>query len=115
VKVRPVGRAPVSVTVGAGLPVVVTVKGVTGRGRATPTVAVVVGRLVKVGAVGGRTVRVKLWVADGATPLLEVMVNVYEGALPAGGVPASVAVPSWLSVRIAPEGRAPDSEIAATG
>lgn len=31
------------------------------------------------------------------------------------GVPASFAVPSWLSVKVTPPGRAPDSVIAALG
>ena len=34
---------------------------------------------------------------------------------PEVGVPASLAVPSWLSVNVTPAGRAPDSEIAALG
>ena len=81
-KVRPAGRVPVSLNVGAGLPVAVTVKE-----PAPPTVKVAWLALVKAGA--WLTVRVKLWVAAGLMPLLAVMVklNVYGPAPRLGGVP----------------------------
>ena len=72
VKVTPAGSVPlVRLRVGVGEPVVVTVKlpGV-------PLVKVVALALVKAGAAGaGLTVRVKLCVALGSTPLAAVMVS----------------------------------------
>jgi hypothetical protein len=61
VKVTPAGRVPVTLKVGAGVPVAVTVKV-----PAVPTVNVVVPALVIVG--GWLTVNVKLWVAFAPTP-----------------------------------------------
>ena len=63
--VTPLGNAPVSVRVGAGKPVAVTVKD-----PAAPTLNVVLFALVIAGA--WFTVRVKLCVALGGTPLLAV-------------------------------------------
>ena len=64
--------------VGAGKPVAVTVK--------VPAVpSVKVAWLAEVMAAAASTVRVKLWVALGLTPLAAVMVN--------GKVPLAVAVP----------------------
>lgn len=63
------------------------------------------GTPLKVVACGGRaTVRMKVWLAAGATPLAAVRVRAYEPAVPIVGVPASVAVPSPLSVSAAREG-----------
>ncbi len=63
---------------------------------------------------GGRgaalTTRLKLWVGGVPYPLLAVMVRGYELFDPAAGVPASVAVPSPLSVKVTPDGSAPDSD-----
>ena len=72
VKVTPAGRAPlVRLRVGVGEPAVVTVKL-----PELPVVKVVALALVKAGAAGaGLTVRVKLWVASGPTPLAAVMVS----------------------------------------
>ena len=60
------------------------------------------------------TARVKLWVAGLPAPVA-VMVIGYEAADPLAGVPASVAVPSWLSVKVTPLGREPVSDSAGTG
>ena len=66
--VTPLGSAPVSVSVGVGAPVVVTVK----LPDVLPTVKVAVFALVIAGA--WFTVRVKLWFAGLPTPLLAVIV-----------------------------------------
>jgi hypothetical protein len=69
--VTPLGSAPVSVSVGVGAPVVVTVKL-----PAAPTVKVVVFALVIAGATCAVfTVRVKAWLAGLPTPLLAVIVS----------------------------------------
>jgi hypothetical protein len=65
--VTPPGSAPLSLNVGAGKPVTVTVKE-----QAVLTVHVVLLALVMAGA--WSTVRVKFWVAFGRTPLLAVIV-----------------------------------------
>ena len=65
--VTPLGSAPVSVNVGAGEPVAVTV-----NDPAVPTVKVVLLALVIAGACW--TVSVKLWVAFGVIPLEAVKV-----------------------------------------
>ncbi len=69
------------------------------------------------GAAGGplTTVRVKDWVAAGLPPFVAVIVNGYVPPVPAAGVPASVAVPSQLSVNVTPDGSAPVSDKAALG
>ena len=88
--------APPSLNADFGLPVVVTV-----NVPAVPKVNVVALALVIAGATP-LTVRVKLWVALGETPLLAVMV---KGKGPkAVGVPLKVAVPSWLSTKVTPVG-----------
>jgi hypothetical protein len=100
-RVTPVGRAPVSLKVGVGLPDAVTV-----NVPAEPTVKVVESAEVIVGAVGVVvTDRVNDWVAFGVIPLLAVMVNVYEGFAPMIGVPDSR--PEVL--RVTPLGSAPVS------
>ena len=50
------------------------------------------------------TVRVKLWVASGMTLFVALIVNWYVPPVFAAGVPASVAVPSLLSVNVTPGG-----------
>jgi hypothetical protein len=65
--VTPLGSAPLSLNVGAGKPVAVTVKE-----QAVLSVHVVLLALVMAGA--WSTARVKLWVAFGRTPLLAVIV-----------------------------------------
>ncbi len=102
-RVTPVGRAPVSLNVGGGLPVAVTVKV-----PAVPTVNVVALAEVMVGGTGTVvTESVKLWVAFGRTPLAAVMVIGYEGLDPMIGVPESTPV---VELRVTPPGRAPVSE-----
>ncbi len=68
-KVTPPGRAPLSLREAVGKPVVVTV-----NVPALPTVKVVPLSLVMAGA--WSTVRVKVWVASGSTPLDAVMLSV---------------------------------------
>ena len=70
IKVTPDGSAPDSVIVAVGLPVVVT-----GNVPWVPTVKAAALPLVMAGAVGAAfTVRVKLWLAAGLTPLDAVIV-----------------------------------------
>src|SRR5580704_10474072 len=97
VNVTPVGRGPVSLKVGAGLPVAVTVKL-----PAVPWVKVALLPEVMVG--GAFTVRVKLWVAFGETPLVAVMV--IGKTPPWVGVPESTPV---VALSVTPAGRAPVS------
>ncbi len=61
------------------------------------------------------TVRTKVCVAAGETPLAAVRVKLYVPCEPAAGVPASVAVPSPLFVKVTPLGSAPDSVSVAFG
>jgi len=66
--VTPLGSVPLSLRVGVGKPVAVTV-----NEPAVPTVNVVLLALVMAGA--SLTVSVKLWVAFGVTPLEAVIVR----------------------------------------
>src|SRR5260221_555663 len=86
VNVTPAGNAPVTDSVGDGVPVAVTVKV-----PAPPTVNVVALALVIAGAV--LTVSVKLCVAFAPTPLAGVNVSEYVPAVPPAGVPARTPVP----------------------
>src|SRR5215472_4438532 len=95
--VTPLGNVPVSLNVGVGLPVAVTV-----NVPAVPTVNVVLLALVITGAVF--TVSVKAWAAGVPTPLVAVKVMLYVPRLPAAGVPLSVPVPFPLSVKVTPLG-----------
>jgi len=105
-KLTPPGRAPVSVRLGAGKPVVATEKL-----PAAPTVNVVEAPLVIAGA--WPTVSVKLCVAAVPMPLLAVIVI---GKAPeVAEVPLSVAVPLPLSMKVTPAGSAPVSVNAAVG
>ncbi len=108
VNVTPVGNVPVSLNVGLGVPVAVTVN-VPG----VPTVKVVLFALVITGAVF--TVSVKGWLAGVPTPLLAVNVMGYIAAVPDAGVPLSVPVPSLLSTNVTPLGSAPVSIKDGTG
>ena len=99
-KLTPVGRAPDSVRAAVGYPVEVTVKV-----PALPSVNVVLSAEVMEAAAS--TVRVKDWVAGLATPLVAVMVIGKEPVVEVA--PARVAVPSPLSTKLTPDGRAPDS------
>ncbi len=69
-KVTPEGSAPVSLSTGLGVPVVVTV-----NVPAVLVVNVVLSALVITGAWEALTVRVKFWVASGVTPLAAVIVS----------------------------------------
>jgi hypothetical protein len=72
--------------------------------------------LVIVGAeVAVVTVRVKDWVALLPIPLAAVMVIGYVPLVPAAAVPARVAVPLPLSVKVTPDGSVPDSVMAGVG
>src|SRR4051812_15413385 len=53
-----------------------------------------------------RTVRVKVWTGLEPATLLAVKVIAYVPPVPGSGVPLSVPVPSPLSVKLTPEGRA---------
>ena len=97
-RVTPVGSAPVSLNVGAGKPVAVTVKELTVLIRNAALFA-----LVMAGA--WFTVSVKLCVAFGVTPLAAVIVIGYVPPIPAAGVP--LRMPPAL--RVMPEGNAPVS------
>jgi hypothetical protein len=95
-KVKPSGRAPAMLSVGAGSPVAVTTNEFS---RSTTKVAVA--SLVNAGA--PVTVRVKAWVAAGSTPLLAVMVT--------ANVPAWVGVPARTpsAARVTPSGSTPST------
>jgi hypothetical protein len=80
---------------------------------ALPTLNVVWSALVMLGA--SSTVRMKVWVAFGATPLLAVIVKVYVPPVPLAGVPARVAVPSPLSTKVTPLGRVALPSLSAGG
>jgi hypothetical protein len=99
VNVTPVGNAPVSLIVGAGNPVTVTV-----NVAAAPTVKVVLFALVT--AEVWFTVSVKFWVASVPAPLWAVIVKGYVPPLPDAGVPLSVAV---AAVNVTPLGSTPVS------
>src|SRR6267378_2489101 len=98
-KVRPRGSVPVSLKVGAGKPVAVTV-----NEPAVPTVNVVLLALVMAGA--WLIVRVKLWVAFVPTPLVAVKVSGYVPPVPAAGVPLSTPV---ATLNVTPPGNVPVS------
>jgi hypothetical protein len=104
--VTPLGKAPLSVMLGVGDPVAVTVKE-----PATPTWKVVLLPLVIAGA--WFTVSVKFRVAFGFTPFcaVNVMLNVPAVA----GVPLSLPVPSPLSWNVTPLGKAPLSVMLGVG
>jgi hypothetical protein len=94
----PPGNAPVSLNVGAGDPVTVTV-----NVPALPTKNVVLFKLVIAGAC--LTVSVKLCVAFGLTPFCAVNVSGYVPLAPAAGVPLSTPP----VVNVTPAGSAPVS------
>jgi hypothetical protein len=97
-KVSPDGNTPVREITGVGVPVVVTV-----NEPAAPTKKDTVFVLVMTGA--WLTFTVSVCVAFGLTPLLAVIVIGKDPAT--DGVPARVAVPLPLSVKLTPTGRAP--------
>src|SRR5438477_6492003 len=84
---------------GAGKPVVVTV-----NVPATPTVKVAAFALVIAG--GWRTVSVNDCGAVDPTTLAAVKLSAYVPPVPRSGVPLSVPVPSPLSLKVTPPGRA---------
>jgi len=106
-RVTPLGKVPAE-TEKEGEPEALTVKE-----PALPTVKVVEPPLLKTGKVF--TVKVKDWVAFGATPLFAAMVIGKVPAVPLAGVPPRVAVPLPLSTKVTPLGNAPDSERAGFG
>lgn len=61
------------------------------------------------------TVSVKSWTASGETPFEAVMVMGYVPPVPMAAVPDSVAVPLPLSVKVTPDGSAPDAATDGTG
>ena len=101
-KVTPEGRLPDWERVGAGEPVVVTVKE-----PREPRTKVALLALVMAGA--WFTVSVKFCVAADPTPLLAVIVMGKMPAVPAAGVPLKVAVPFPLFVNVRVAGNAPVS------
>src|SRR5260370_809302 len=104
--VTPAGKAPLSVMLGVGNPVVVTL-----NVPAAPTWKVAAFALVIVG--GWPTVSVKLCVAFGLTPFCAV--NVMTNVPVAVGVPLSVPVPLPLSRNVTPAGKAPLSVMIGVG
>jgi hypothetical protein len=99
VNVTPLGKAPDSVRVGAGIPVVVTLK-VPGL----PTTNVVLEALVMAGA--ELTVRLNDWVAAVPTLLVAVIVKVYGVAeATIDEDPVRVPLPAPLSWKLNPAGR----------
>src|SRR5260221_360588 len=105
VKVTPAGNAPVTDSVGDGVPVAVTVKV-----PAPPTVNVVALALVIAGA--ALTVSVKLCVALAPTPLAAPSVSEYVPAVPPAGVPERTPVAGFS---VTPEGSAPVTEKVGAG
>ena len=109
-------RVAVPSTVVPSLNVTVPV-GVAGSGVAGDTVAVSVTASSTVEGFGvdpnvvtdavAATVSVKSCVTAGPAPELAVIVSGYSSAVPAAGVPASVAVPSPLSVNVTSAGSVP--------
>jgi hypothetical protein len=105
-KVTPEGSAPDSVIVGEGVPAVVML-----NVPAVPTLNAVFAALVIAGP--ALAVSVKVWVALGEMPLAAVILRL---ELPLDEmVPASVAVPLWLSVNVTPLGVVPDLVNVGTG
>src|ERR1700722_10250886 len=99
-KVTPEGSAPVSESEGFGNPVEVTE-----NEPAVPLENVVLDPEAMDGA--WFTVKVKDCEASGTTPLVAYREMGSRPPVPAAGVPASVAVPLPLSVKVTPEGRTP--------
>ena len=95
VKVTPVGSVPVRDTIAAGEAGVVMV-----NVPARPGLNAALFALVIAGA--WLTVRVKLCCAGEPTPLVAVIVSGYAPPVAADGVPAMVAVPLPLSVKVTP-------------
>src|SRR6267143_399673 len=104
--VTPAGKAPLSVMLGVGNPLVVTV-----NVPATPTWNEVAFALVIAGA--WPTVSVKFCVTFGVTPFCAV--NVMANVPDAVGVPLSVPVPLPLSRNVTPAGKAPLSVMLGVG
>src|SRR5712664_930663 len=104
--VTPAGKAPLSVMLGVGDPLVFTV-----NVPAAPTGKMAAFALVIVG--GWPTVSVKFCVALGVTPFCAV--NVMANVPDAVGVPLSVPVPLPLSRNLTPAGKAPLSVMLGVG
>ena len=108
VKLSPVGTVPVLLMAGVGDAVAVVV---IVNEPAVPTVKEVLFALVN--AAAWLTDTLSVWVALGFTPLFAVRLNGYDP--PAVGVPAKVAVPLPLSVKVIPGGTVPVLLIAGAG
>src|SRR5262245_11246034 len=107
--VTPAGNVPaVTLTVGAGKPVITTL-----NEPALPTVKVVAFALVIAGA--WLTINVKAWVPSGSTPFDAVKVRAYEPPVAAPGVPLNVPVSLPLSRNVTPAGNDPLTAIAGVG
>src|SRR5258707_11453879 len=104
--VTPAGKAPLSVMLGVGNPVVVTL-----NVPAAPTWNEAEFALVIAGA--SFTVSVKFCIAFGLTPFCAV--NVMTNVPVAVGVPLSVPVPLPLSRNVTPAGKAPLSVMLGVG
>src|SRR5260370_110363 len=104
--VTPAGKVPLSVMLGVGDPLVVTL-----NVPAAPTWNVTAFALVNAGALF--TVSVKLCVAFGLTPFCAV--NVMANVPDAVGVPLSVPVPLPLSRHVTPAGKGPLSVMLGVG
>jgi hypothetical protein len=100
VNVTPLGNVPDFASAGAGEPVVVT-----WNDCEVPTVNVA--EAAEVIAATWFTVSVNDWFAGEPTPFVAVIVIGYEPAVPAAGVPASVADPLPLSMNVTPLGSVP--------
>ncbi len=106
-RVTPLGRAPVSVKVTFGKPVAVTV-----NDPVVPTSKVVLLPLVIAGTDSTSNAN------DCVAVLMELVafiVSAYCPKFPEGTVPAKVAVPFPLSVKVTPPGSTPVSVIAGVG
>jgi hypothetical protein len=105
-KLKPVGKTPLSVIVGAGNPVAATV-----NEAGIPAVKFTLFVLVIAG--DAFTVRLNVCVPSGPTPLNAVTMSGYVPLLV--GVPLRVAVPSPLSANVTPSGKSPVAISAGSG
>jgi hypothetical protein len=110
VKVTPDGSEPLSVIAADGVPLARTVKE-----KEVPDLTVSDAALVKAGADAVPTVRVKDWMAV-PDELVAMMKRLFPPPpVVAVGVPAMVAVPLPLLVKVTPAGRFPNSDNVGAG